>query len=168
MVSSRTSDFFEVGIRYLKTQEDGSQKNVTEKYVIDALSFGEAEASAIKEMSVYISGDYKLTSNVPANYHEVVTTDATNADKWYKVRCAFISIDEKTEKEKRSTVNYLVQASSLRNALDNFDSFMGGTMLDYEVVSVQATKLMDVFFHEDISDKSKEETNGDKSEESTD
>lgn len=148
MIESKTSDFFEVGIRYGKTQEDGTQKNVTEKYAIDALSFGEAEESVIKEMSVYISGDYKLTSNVPANYHEVVTTDATNADKWYKVRCAFITIDERTEKEKRQNVNFLVQASSLRNALDNFDTFMGKSMIDYEVVSVQTTKLMDVFFHE--------------------
>lgn len=149
MIKSHTADFYEVGIRYGKTQEDGTQKNVTEKYCIDALSFGEAEANAIEEMSAYISGDYKLTSNSLANYHEVVTTGAPNADRYYKVKATFITIDEKTEKEKRSNVNFLVQASSLRNAVDNFDTFMSSSMIDYTIVSVQETKILDVFFHEE-------------------
>lgn len=157
MISSKTGDFYEVGIRYGKTQEDGTQKNVTEKYCIDALSFGEAEANAIKEMSAYISGDYKLTSNALATYHEVVTTGAPNADRYYKVKVAFLYIDEKTGKEKRSNVNFLVQGSSLRNALDNFGEFMKPSMADHTVVSVQETKLMDVFFHEEQKLKEQED-----------
>lgn len=157
MIKSKTGDFYEVGVRYDKTQEDGSEKKVTEKYAIDAVSFGDAEASIIKEMEVYISGEYKLTSNSLANYHEVVTTEATNADKYYKVRAAFITIDEKSEKVKRTNVNFLVQAASLRNAIDNFYAFMGSSMADYTVVSVQETKLMDVFFHEKENKESDDE-----------
>lgn len=165
MVSSRTAQFFDVGIRFDKTQEDGTQKKVTEKYAIDALSFTEAETAAIKEMEPYISGDYKITSESPANYGEVVLSDASNADKYYKLRAAFISVDEKTEKEKRSNVNFLVQGSSVHNALENFDSFMGGTMLDYSIVSVAETRIMDVFFHEvkpkENADESKQEATTD-------
>lgn len=157
MIKSKTGDFYEVGVRYDKTQEDGSEKKVTEKYAIDAVSFGDAEASIIKEMETYISGEYKLTSNSLANYHEVVTTEAVNADKYYKVRAAFITIDEKSEKEKRTNVNFLVQAASLRNAIDNFDTFMGSSMADYTVVSVQETKLMDVFFHEEENNEADNE-----------
>ncbi len=147
MIKSKTGDFYEVGVRYNKTQEDGTSKKVTEKYAVDAVSFGEAEASIVKEMEVYISREYKLISNSLANYHEVLTTEADNADRYYKVRAAFITFDEKTEREKRSNMNFLVQASSLRNAIDNFDTFMGSTIIDYSVVSVQETKLMDIFFH---------------------
>lgn len=157
MIKSITEDFYEVGVRYGKTQEDGTTKNVTEKYAIDAISFGEAEANIIKEMEEYISGDYKLTSNSLANYHEVVTTEATNADKYFKVRVAYINYDEKSGREKRSNVNFLVQASSLRNAVDNFDTFMGSTMVDYSIVSVQETKLMDVFFNKGTETKDKDE-----------
>lgn len=153
MIKSMTGDFYEVGVRYNKTQEDGTSKKVTEKYAVDAVSFGEAEANIVKEMEAYISGEYKLTSNSLANYHEVVTTEADNADRYYKVRAVFITFDDKTQREKRSNTNFLVQASSLRNAIDNFDTFMGSSMIDYSIVSVQETKLMDVFFHADSNNK---------------
>ena len=153
MIKSQTGDFYEVGVRYNKTQEDGTSKKVTEKYAVDAVSFGEAEANIVKEMETYISGEYKLTSNSLANYHEVVTSEASNADKYYKVRAAFITFDEKTEREKHSNTNFLVQASSLHNAVDNFDTFMRSSMIDYSIVSVQETKLMDIFFHADPNNK---------------
>lgn len=157
MIKSRTGDFYEVGVRYYKTQEDGTSKKVTEKYAVDAVSFGEAEASIVKEMETYISGEYKLTSNSLANYHEVVTTEADNADRYYKVRAAFIIFDDKTQREKRSNMNFLVQASSLRNAVDNFDTFMGSSMIDYSIVSVQENKLIDIFFHANSNNKIKDE-----------
>ena len=66
-MNSKTSDWFETKIRYAKVQEDGSQKNVTEQYVVDAVSFSEAEERILDEMKVYISGDYKITAIVPAS-----------------------------------------------------------------------------------------------------
>lgn len=154
---SRTSDWFETKIRYAKTQEDGTQKNVTEQYVVDALSFTEAESEILEEMKVYISGDYKITDIKPAAYHEIFFTDMDKDDKWYKAKLQFITIDEKTEKEKRSTVVYLVQAATLGAAVKNIDEVMGGTMIDYAIASVAETQIMDVFEHNDTSLKNKEE-----------
>lgn len=154
---SRTSDWFETKIRYAKTQEDGTQKNVTEQYVVDALSFTEAESEILEEMKVYISGDYKITDIKPAAYHEIFFTDMDKDDKWYKAKLQFITIDEKTEKEKRSTVVYLVQAATLGAAVKNIDEVMGGTMIDYAIASVAETQIMDVFEHSDASLKNKEE-----------
>ncbi len=145
---SRTSDWFETKIRYAKTQEDGTQKNVTEQYVVDALSFTEAEGSILEEMKVYISGDYKITDIKPAAYHEIFFSDMEKDDKWYKTKLQFITIDEKTEKEKRSTVTYLVQAATLPAAVKNIGEVMGGTMIDYEITSVAETQIMDVFEHD--------------------
>lgn len=140
---SRTSDWFETKIRYDKTMEDGTQKKVTEQYVVDALSFTEAENTIIEEMSSYISGDFKITDIKPAPYHEIFFSDMENDDKWYKTKLQFITIDEKTEK--RTNVTYLVQACSLHNALDNIDTVMKGTMVDYVQANVGETQLIDVF-----------------------
>ena len=150
---SRTATWFECKIRYEKVTEDGLQKKVNENYVVDALSFSEAETRVTEEMSSYISGEFEVTDIKKAAYKEVFFTDDNIADKWYKAKLQFITIDEKTEKEKRSTVNYLVQAGSMNGAMKNIDEVMGGTMIDYVVSSVAETTLMDVYEYGKKNDK---------------
>ena len=145
---SRTADWFETKIRYEKRQEDGSMKTVTEQYVVDALSFTEAEAAITEEMKSYISGDYRITDIKMAAYHEIFFSDMDKDDKWYKAKLQFITIDEKTEKEKRSSVFYLVQAGSLTKAVGYIDEMMGKTMIDYVISSVAETQIMDVYEHD--------------------
>lgn len=144
---SRTANWFVCKIRYEKTMEDGMQKKVSETYVVDAISFTEAEARIIEEMAAYISGEFDVQEIDRAQYKEIFFEDVseTAGDKWYKAKLAFITIDEKTEKEKRTLVNYLVQGSSLENARKNIDEVMGGTMIDYIIIGVNETKVMDVF-----------------------
>ncbi|KXB46517.1 hypothetical protein HMPREF1870_00886 [Bacteroidales bacterium KA00344] len=146
-MKSRTSDWFETKIKYDKTQEDGSIKTVAEQYVVDALSFTEAEETLIEEMSAYISGEFKIAGIKPAPYHEIFFSDNPKADKWYKAKLSFITFDEKSEKEKRSTVNYLIQGASFPGAVKSIEEVMGGTMIDYVITSVAETQFMDVFQH---------------------
>lgn len=127
--------------------EDGIQKKVTETYTVDALSFSEAEERITEEMSSYISGEFTVQDIKKAAYGEIFFSDSDLADKWYKAKLQFITIDEKTEKEKRSTISYLVQAGSFNGAVKNIDEVMGGTMIDYVISSVNETTLMDVFEH---------------------
>ena len=108
---SRTANWFECKIRYEKTMEDGLQKKVTEAYVVDALSFSEAEERIIEEMSSYISGEFNVTDIKKAPYGEIFFSDQEMADRWYKAKLQFITIDEKTEKEKKSNVNYLARST---------------------------------------------------------
>lgn len=146
---SRTSDWFEVKLQYEKVQEDGTQKKVTEQYVVDALSWGEAEEKITKEMEAYVSGESKIKSIVPASYHEIFFSENSKDDKWYKAKLQFITIDEKTEKEKHQTVYYLVQGSSTESAQKNINEVMNGTMIDYTIVSIVETNILDVFEHTD-------------------
>ena len=155
---SRTSTWFETKVKYQKTMEDGSEKVVSEAYVVDALSFTEAESAIIDEMSVYVSGELKVSAIGKAGYGEIFFSDVDDDDKWYKAKLQFITIDEKSEKEKRSNVTYLVQAKSLARALRYIDEVMGKTMIDYDVVGLNETKLMDVFEHHAPNEK-KEEKN---------
>ena len=142
---SRTAIWFECKIAYEKVMEDGLQKKVKENYVVDALSFTEAETRIMEEMSSYISGEFTIEDIKIASYKEIFFSEEEMADKWYKAKLQFITIDEKTEKEKRSNVNYLVQAGTLKGAVNNIESVMGTTMIDYVIATVAETTLMDVF-----------------------
>lgn len=155
----RTTSWYETRIKYQKTMEDGSEKVVNEIYVVDALSCTEAEISIIDEMSCYISGDSAVTSAKKTNYGEIFFSDLDDDDKWYKAKCQFITIDEKSAKEKRSNVTYLVQAKSLARALRYVDEVMGKNMIDYDIVGLNETHVFDVFEHHAPSYENKEEKN---------
>ena len=142
---SRTSNWFEAKVRFEKTMEDGMPKKVTELYVIDALSWGEAEQRILKEMSSFVSGEIEIVDLKIAAYKEIFFADSDMADKWYKVKLAFITIDEKTDKEKKTSVNYLVNAGNFNSALKNINEIMEGTMIDYQTCNLTETKIEDVF-----------------------
>ena len=142
---SRTATWFVCKVKFEKLQEDGLQKKVTEVYVLDALSFTEAESRIMEEMSSYISGEFKIEDISRAPFGEVFFAEDATSDLWYKAKLQFITFDEKTEKEKKTAVTYLVQAGSLEGARKNIDEVMGGTMIDYTISALNETKIMDVF-----------------------
>ena len=137
--------WFECKIRYDKVAENGLNKKVTEPYLVDALSFTEAEARIIEEITPFISGEFTVLRVNPANLSELFPSNMEDADKWFRCKLAFITLDEKSRAEKRITTNVLVQASDLREAVKNLDEGMKGTMADYAIVSVAETAIMDVY-----------------------
>ena len=104
------SKFYEVKIQYQKTLEDGKEKKVTEQYVVEAFSFTDAESRIIEEMTPYISGEFDVVSEKIAPFSEIFLSDKSDDDKWFISKVGFITIDEKTAKEKKQTFRYLVQA----------------------------------------------------------
>lgn len=142
---SRTANWFECKIRYEKTVEDGTQKPVTEMYVVDALSFSEAEERITEEVSAYVSGSFDVKDIKKAAFGEIFFSDDSNADRWFKTKLQFIILDEKSGKEKKSSVNFLVQAGTFREALSNIEEGMKGTMQDYVISSINETTIIDVF-----------------------
>ena len=125
--------------------EDGMPKKVVEIYTVDALSFSEAEERIMEEMSSYVSGEIDIVDLKIAQYKEIFFADSDLADKWYKAKLAFITLDEKTDKEKKTSVFYLVNAGNINSAIKNIDEVMGGTMIDYQTLNVSETNIMDVF-----------------------
>ena len=142
---SRTAMWFECKIRYEKTMEDGLAKKINDVYVVDALSFSEAEERIIEEMSSYISGEIEIVDVKIAPYREIFFADDNLADQWFKAKLSFITIDERTNKEKRTSMMYLVNAGNISSAINNIDKVMSGTMIDYVTTSISATKIFDVF-----------------------
>ena len=142
---SRTSIWFECKVRYEKSGEDGTPRKVTETYVVDALSFSEAESRIMEEMSRWVSGELEIADLKIAQYKEIFFADSDLADKWYKAKLAFVTIDEKTDKEKKTTVYYLVNAGNINSALKNVDEIMSGTVVDYQTCNLSETQIIDVF-----------------------
>ena len=151
-MKSRVSKFYEVKIQYHKIQEDGKEKNVTEQYVVEALSFTEAEARIIEEMTPYISGEFDVVSEKIAPYNEIFLSDRTDDDKWFISKVGFITIDKKTAKEKKQTFRYLVQAETSEKAMDYTKEMFSHGMSDYSIDAVQDTPTLEVFLIEDNKD----------------
>ncbi len=154
---SINSNWFECKVQYEKVTEDGSNKKVSELYAVDALSFTEAEKRITEEMAAYISGEYEVSDIKKAKYKEVFFSDLESADRYYKLKLQFITLDEKTGKEKRTNVIYLVQAINIKDALKNLDEVMKTTMLDYESVEVKETKILDVIEYQGMTSNREEE-----------
>ena len=146
-MKTKTSQWFECRVRYDQTQENGLLKKVTEQYVVEALSYTEAEDAIIKQITPCISGDFEITCIKPAAYRDVCFSEDAQADRWYKAKVIFITLDEKSGKEKRTPYPFLVQAQSLDAAVQNVTTAMKDTLGDYEKATVAETKILDIFEH---------------------
>ena len=146
-MKSKVSKYYEVKIQYQKTLEDGKEKNVKEQYVVEALSFTEAESRIIEEMTPYISGEFDVVSEKIAPYNEIFLSDRTDDDKWFISKVGFITLDERTDKEKKQTFRYLVQAATSELALDYTKEMFSHGMSDYSIEAVQDTPTLDVFLY---------------------
>ena len=136
--------WFECKVKYDKLVENGQHKTVTEPYLVDALSFTEAEARIIDEVSTLVNGEMKVTAVKRTNIAEIFWDEA-DGDRWYKVKVNFITIDEKTAVEKKTANFIMVQANGFKAACDNFMQGMKGTMADFEIASITETAILDVF-----------------------
>lgn len=139
--------FFEVRVRYEKVMENGTNKQVTEPYLVDALSFTEAEARIIQEMTPFISGEFKVKTVKQANYSELFFSNDMKDDIWYKAKLAFVTLNEKSDAEKKTYTNILIQALDLRDAVKKLDENMKGTLAEYRIVSISETKIIDVYMY---------------------
>lgn len=140
--------WFECKIRYEKTTENGLQKKVSEKYLFDSLSFTESEGRCIEEITPFISGEFEVSDIKRANYSEIFFSDEESADKYFKCKLYFITLDEKSGTGKKTATNILVQAADLRDAVKKLDEGMKGTMADYVIASVAETSIIDVYKYE--------------------
>lgn len=148
------SEWFNCKVKYDKTMQDGALKPVNEPYLVEAINFTEAERRIIEEMKPFISGEFDVTNISKARFAEIFETIDDNADRWFKAKLSFITLDEKSGKEKKSSHNVLIQASDLRDAIKRLDNGMKDSMMDYVISSVTETPILDVYHYTaDIPEK---------------
>lgn len=135
--------WFTTKVRYEKTRENGSLKTITEPYLVDALSFTEAEARITNEMMPYTSGAFSVSAVKCSNISEIFWDE--NGDHFYKAKINLITLDENTGAERKKAIYILVQASDLNQAAKNLAEGMRGTVSDYEVASIVKTPIVDAY-----------------------
>lgn len=136
--------YFIATVKYDKIQENGAVKTVKEQYMFDAVSYTECEARVIEELTPYISGEFTIDAIKKARISELFSVES-ESDKWYKVKVAFITLDEKTAQEKKSVITILVRADDFGEAYERFMEGMRTTMADFEIVSISETQILDFF-----------------------
>jgi hypothetical protein len=135
--------WYECKIKYRKTDDTGLQKVATEPYLVDALSYTEAESRINEEMSAYISEEFKITNIKVANFAEIHPFE--NADRWFKSKVSLVAYDEESGKERKTNMYLLVQANDVKEAYDNTIHVMKNTMGDYSIPAISESPIMDVF-----------------------
>lgn len=139
-------NWFETTVKFEKTAEDGKIVKVSQKNLVDALSFTEAEARIIEEMKPFVSGEFKVAGIVPKKINEIFYNE--NGDKWFRAKVNFITLDEEKGVERKTANTMLVQACDIKEAREGLVEGMKGSMADYEVESITETKIVDVFKYE--------------------
>jgi hypothetical protein len=159
------NNFFESTVKYEKTSEEGKIVKVSEKYLVDALSFTEAEARITKEMEPLISGEFQVAAIKRKSYAEIIDAEtsinavdseakkimgannnqSSTADKWFDCKLNYITLDEERGVEKKVPVYMLVNANSVNSAHDTVTQAMKGSMADYTIEKVAETKIIEVF-----------------------
>ena len=145
-VKEVSAKWFETTIAFDKVMENGETKKVAEVVTINAMSFAEAEAKALEEYAPYTTGDIDVTAIKIAKYVSVfIPQDNTVEPVFYNIKLAFITLDEKTEKEKRTNVQYLIGASNLEDARKTIENVLDQSMIDYVFVGVTESKVVEVY-----------------------
>lgn len=138
-----SNNWYECRVKYAKTLENGTQKTVSESYLVDAMSFTEAENRIIEEMTPFISGEFEVAAVKKDRISELFIDP--QGDRWYRCKVMFITLDEKSGAEKKTSSVMLVQASDFQMAVKNLTDGMKGTMSDWEINTITETALMDVY-----------------------
>ena len=142
------NEWFECKVKYEKTMENGLQKKVDEPYLVDALNFTEAARRLIEEITPFMTGAFEVSDIKRARYAEIFEAPGDDSrDRFFRAKLVFITLDEKSGKERKTSQNILIQASDLRDAVKRLDEGMKGSMMDYTIASIAETAIMDIYHY---------------------
>lgn len=140
--------FFEVKNNYMKTHENGQVKKTTEVYLVKAESFKEAETKVEDYAHIYGIRDFTIKGIRIVNLSEVILSGGSG---YYSIRISFITLDENTGREKVRSVNMLVSADNIEHAKQVINIAMKDSMIDYRIVSIKESKIIDTIGWEDVN-----------------
>lgn len=150
-------NWFECKVRYERNGEKGLMTKVSESYLVESLSFSEAEAKITQELKPYISGEFIISDLKRAKYNDIFSCDESSAEKWFKSKLMFITLDEASAVEKKTSTLVLVQAANLADAVSKINIEMKSSVIDYEIATVAESPILDVFrWNSDVKDEHKE------------
>lgn len=139
-----TNNYFESKVRLERINENGEQVKFNEIYTVNALSFSECEAKVEEYIAQIAQGEFDILTEVRAKYKEIFYSDKEDENLWYKASVIFITLDERSQKEKRSKNIYLVQGKDIESARRNVEEVMNGSMIQYSIDGLNETAIQDI------------------------
>lgn len=138
--------YFEATVRYERTMSEGNIKMITEKYVLTAASFAEAEERITIEIKPFAAGQFDVKALKTIDVREVmIDSDYSSENKWFKCKVLFITINEITAEEKRTPAIIYVFAKDTASANSVLVEGLRSSMMDYEIDTIQATKIIELY-----------------------
>lgn len=141
------NNWFEVKVKYNKQLENGSFKRVTEPYLLAAMTFTDAESRIYEELGNIIRGEFHVTSIKPMNFHDIFQYE--DSETWYKVKISFQDVDLDTEKKKKLTNLFLVNATSVKEAYERTQQCLSTLMVDFDVLNIAVSPIIDIFTYQE-------------------
>lgn len=152
------NSWYTVKVKFTKEFQDGTLKRVTEPYLINSLSFTEAEARIYEEVGEFIRGEFIVTSIAKTDFADIFQYD--DSDKWYKCKVTYTTEDADSGKEKKVNNNFLVSAHNTKEAYERIEESLKGLMASYEIPAIGLTSIIDIFpFESDEDGKKKAKKN---------
>ncbi len=137
------NNWYTVKVKYTKEFKDGTLKRVTEPYLVNAISFTEAEARINEEVGEFTRGEFLVTAVTKTDFADIFQYDDT--DIWFKCKVSYVSEDADSGKEKKINNNFLVSAQNARDAYDRIEESLKGLMVTYEIPNIAKTSIVEIF-----------------------
>lgn len=149
--------WFECKVKYSKIDEQsGKDKTISEPYLVDAMSFTEAESRINEKLNEFIHTEFMVVSLSKANYSEIFPQE--EGDFWYKCKVSFVTIDENAGKEKKVTTQMLIMANTVKHAYDNLTDALTSGAFEFDIVSIVKSAIVDIFPYNADDEKIKGKT----------
>jgi hypothetical protein len=145
------NNWFTVKVKYTKQLENGAFKRVTEPYLLAAMTFTDAEARIYEELGQIIRGEFNVVGITRTEIHDIFLYD--DADVWYKVKLTYDSVDAEAEKAKKVTQNFLVSASSVKEAYDRIKESLSTLLVDFVIPMITVSPIVEIFPYQEELDK---------------
>lgn len=137
------NSYYTVKVKYIKQMEDGALKRVTEPYLLDAVSFTDAEARIYKELGQMIRGEFLVTGVAKTDYADIFHYE--DYDTWYKCKVTYVSVDADSGKEKKISNNFLVTANNVKQAYERIEESLKSMLVSFHIPKIEESPLIDIF-----------------------
>lgn len=135
--------WFKCVVNYLKIDDDGRERKVSEAYLIDAVTYTDAEARIIAQLATMVRGEFSVKQITQTSIVEIFPNE--NAEMFFTGKISIVTIDEKAGKEKRISESFLVQADDLKQALKNLEEGLSYILVPFTITSLSISNIIDVF-----------------------
>lgn len=119
---------------------------MVEQYLVDAVSFTEAEAILYDRLGSQIRGDFQVTGISKSNIVDVFFYE--DADIWYKCKISYLVADADSGKEKKVTQYMIVTAEDAKQAFDRIQESLSNMLVSFRIPDIVESSIVEVFPYE--------------------